>query len=184
MDAKKELRKKAREIRHSLDIQKISEKIVKNIRQLELYKTAQNVMIFYPLDNEVNLLSLLIDNKNFYLPKVQGESLEVCPYKEGDDLTESKYKSKEPLRESVNANILDIIFVPALSVDKNFNRLGYGGGFYDRFLSTINKKIVKIVAIPKVLIAEKIPSDFFDVKIDIIICEEMVFKPSPLAEEG
>lgn len=172
MESKKELRKKAKEIRNSLDIKKISEKIIENIQSLKIYKMAKNVMIFYPLKHEVNLLALLNDNKNFFLPKVEGENLLVCPYQKGDKLVESRYKSKEPLTESINANILDIIFVPALTVDENFNRLGYGGGFYDRFLSSVNKEIIKIVAIPEVLISSKLPSEAFDVKIDAIISEK------------
>ena len=46
-------------------------------------------MIFYPLKNEVNLLELLDDNKEFYLPKVKENNIEVCPYKKGDFLKTS-----------------------------------------------------------------------------------------------
>ena len=172
MIEKKELRKKAKAIRSSLDIKTISEKIVENIFNLSSYKDANHVMIFYPIGHEVNLLGLLKDdNKNFYLPRVQGERLRVCPYKSGDELTISKFKTEEPTTGPINPDILDIIFVPALMVDKHNHRLGYGGGFYDKFLSKNAQNAIKIVAIPSALLVDKLPSESFDAKIDITICE-------------
>ena len=205
MQEKKELRKNAKEIRNSLDTKILSERIVKNILDLKVYQDAKNVMIFYPLKHEVDLLGLLADNnpelhpktdvdwcsrsgiparqhkvsyalnatqhKNFYLPKVSGSELIVCPYKKGDELIISEFQTKEPITNPVNANILDIVFVPALMIDKNYNRLGYGGGFYDRFLSKNALSSIKIVAIPSELMTEEIPSEHFDVKIDIVVTE-------------
>lgn len=178
MQEKKELRKKAREIRTSLNIEEISKKIVDRILSLELYQKAQHVMIFYPLEHEVNLLPLLEKSptKNFYLPKVHGENLLVCPYKMGGELTLSKFKTKEPVSEPINTKILDIIFVPALMTDKNLHRLGYGGGFYDRFFAGNPSKALKIVAIPKSLITTKLPNETFDVQIDVVVCEDIVKK--------
>lgn len=172
MTTKKELRKKAKEIRHSLNMQEISEKIVENIKKTKVYQSAQHIMIFYPLTHEVHLLGLMDDDKNFYLPKVQGENLLVCPYKQGDELLLSEYKTKEPMTKPVSPDILDIIFVPALMVDKCGNRLGYGGGFYDKFLSKNALNSTKIVAIPSALITDKLPSENFDEKTDFTICEK------------
>ncbi len=171
MQEKKELRIKAKKIRNSLDIKTISENIVKNILDLKVYQEAKNVMIFYPLKYEIHLLALLNGNKNFYLPRVNGSELLVCPYKTGDELIISKFNTKEPTSKPVNPNILDIIFVPALMICDNFNRLGYGGGFYDRFLSQNATNATKIVAIPSQLRIENLPSESFDIKMDIIVTE-------------
>ena len=59
-----QLRKYVKIIRKTLDIENISKSIIKNIRDNILYKNSENVMIFYPLKNEINLLDLLDDNKN------------------------------------------------------------------------------------------------------------------------
>lgn len=173
MITKNDLRKHAKKIRMSLDIKTISEKIIENILGLDIYKKAQHVMIFYPIGHEIDLRALLSDKtKTFYLPKVDGENLLVCPYKTDDELKISSFKTEEPTSKPIDdTSILDVIFIPALMVDKNLNRLGYGGGFYDRFLSIQSKKTIKIVAIPSALIVEQIPSDDFDEKIDIQICE-------------
>lgn len=172
MQEKKELRKKAKEIRQSLDMQSISEKIVKNIFGLKEYVNSKNIMIFYPLGHEVNLLGLLADSdKNFFLPRVDGEKLLVCPYKMGDELAVSAFKTQEPTAKPVDADILDLIFVPALMVDKHLHRLGYGGGYYDKFLSNHAKNATKIVAISSALMVSKLPSESFDAKIDVVVTE-------------
>lgn len=171
MFTKDELREKAKQIRSLLEIDKISKKMVESIRSAEIYKVAEHIMIFYPLKDEINLLPLLKDNKKFYLPKVEGDELVVCPYKEEDKLVTSKFKTQEPISEPVDSDILDIIFVPALMVDKEFHRLGYGLGFYDRFLSKKASKAIRIVPIPSVLVKDKIPFDEFDAQFDIILDE-------------
>ncbi len=173
MITKNDLRKKAKEIRNSLNVKEISEKIVANILKLETYKKANHIMLFYPLGSEVDLRSLLNDDKkHFYLPKVNGKELLACPYKIGDDLVISSFNTQEPTSIPINdTSILDIILVPALMVDKKLNRLGYGGGFYDRFLSKQSSSSLKIVAIPQALIIDEIPMDDFDEFVDLIITE-------------
>lgn len=163
---KSQLRIKAKEIRKTLDIKKISHAICLKIKNMDEYKNSQNIMIFYPMKYEINLLELLEDDKNFYLPKVSKTDIFVCPY--STDLKKTELNIYEPCTDPVNPEILDLIIVPALMVDKSGFRLGYGGGFYDRFLSKY-QNIKTIVPIEKELLVEKIPHDKFDVKIDKII---------------
>lgn len=172
MQEKNELRKRAKKIRMSLDIENISKKIVEKIKNHSLYIKSEHIMIFYPIGHEVNLLELLRDDKKFYLPRVDGENLLVCPYKNGDKLTLSAFKTQEPVSKPVDSNILDIVFVPALMVDKNNHRLGYGGGFYDKFLSKNAANAAKIVAIPSALMIDKIPAEDFDAMIDLVIKDD------------
>lgn len=163
-----ELRKWARDKRKELDIAKISAILAEKLTQTYEYKNSKNIMIFYPLKDEVNLLSLLKDkSKQFYLPRIQGQDLECCKYKEGDELCESCFHTLEPTCKACCKTGLDMIIIPALAVDKNNYRLGYGGGFYDRFLKDFNG--LKIVCIPKELIVETIYTEKHDVKIDLII---------------
>lgn len=172
MITKIELREKAKEIRKTLDISEISTKIVESLKTSEIYQVASHIMIFYPLNHEINLLPLLEDSeKNFYLPKIQGEELLVCPYKKGDELTTSKFGSQEPKTEAINPDILELLFLPALMVDKNFNRLGYGKGFYDRFLLKNALTAIRIVPISSQLIIDELPTNEFDVQFDVIVDE-------------
>ncbi len=169
MENKTNLRLWAKSIRKNLDTDAISRKISDKIRSLDVYKNAENVMIFYPLKYEINLLSLMEDNKQFYLPRVCGENLLVCPFAKCDRLAKSEFNVSEPLTESVSSDILDVVIVPALAVDTNNFRLGYGGGFYDRFLK--GSKAYSIVPVPQKLIVEKLPVDDFDVPVDCVVTE-------------
>lgn len=168
MDSKKTLRKNFTLVRKTLDRTQKSLNLCMKLRKTDIYKHAENIMLFYPLQNEVDTLFLLPDNKNFYLPKVDGENLLVCPYKQGDKLELSKFSTFEPVSVSTTPEILDLIIVPALAVDKNNYRLGYGGGFYDKFISQ-NPDIKTVVLIPSELVVDKLPIDEFDKKVDFII---------------
>ena len=168
MEGKNDLRIKAKNLRKNLQMSIISENLVKLIKQNEVYKNSHNVMLFYPTKCEVDLLSLLQDDKNFYLPKVNGQNLNVCAYKPGDKLEKSSMGIYEPLSEPINSKFLDLVIVPALMADRHGYRLGYGGGYYDRFLSD-NPEIKKIVAVPKELYVEELPHEKYDIKIDLVI---------------
>ena len=167
---KPQLRRWAKDERKKLDIQALSIVLVQNLKETKEYQQAKNIMIFYPKENEVNLLSLLSDeSKNFYLPKIDGENLLCCPYKDGDELCVSCFKTQEPKSEPTENSILDLIVVPALAVDKEGYRLGYGGGFYDRFLTGINA--TKLVCIPKEFVVKTVFPEKHDIKINVIITD-------------
>lgn len=169
MNKKTDLRIIAKNIRKTLNILKISADLVSLIQKNEVYKNAQNVMLFYPTKYEVNLLGLLSDDKNFFLPKVKGENLLVCPYKNGDTLVQSEFNIYEPITEPISPANLDLVIVPALMADKNGFRLGYGGGFYDRFLKENKKYFKTICPISKELYIESLPINEFDEQIDMIL---------------
>lgn len=168
MDSKIDLRTKAKDIRKTLDIVAISSFAVEKIRNEFLYKDAKNVLIYYPKQYELNLLGLLDDDKNFYLPKVNGQNLLICPFKKGDKLIKSSFNIMEPSSKSCDASILDLVILPALMADKQGYRLGYGGGFYDRFLDKYSC-IKTILPVAEVLFVENLPHEKFDKKADKVI---------------
>lgn len=145
-----------------------SYKLVHKLIETDEYKQAKNIMLFYPIKNEVNLLELLQDNsKTFFLPKIDGQKLLCCEYKNGDILCESCFKTLEPTSKPIDKNTIDLVIVPALCCDKNNFRLGYGGGFYDRFLTDYKGKTV--VCLPKELVVDTIYPDKFDIAVDNIV---------------
>ncbi len=165
---KKELRKKAKELRKTFDIENFSQKLTKLIQENEYYKNSKNVLLYYPLRFEMNFLGLLNDEKNFYFPRVDGESMLVCPYSNGDKLEKSTFGIYEPCSNPCDGEIIDLAIVPALLVDCKGNRLGYGGGFYDRFLGKY-KNIKTICALPANLVVDEIPTEDFDIPVDVVI---------------
>lgn len=165
---KNDLRKAMKSLRAGLNMEALSEELCEKLVNSDVYYQSKNIMFYYPMKDEVNLLPLLKDKtKNFYLPKVDGNNLLCCPYCEGDELCLSCFKTKEPVNDSICPSILDLIIVPALAVDKNNYRLGYGGGFYDRFLK--DKDVTTVVCVPKELIVETVYPENYDVPIDKVI---------------
>lgn len=165
MEDKNSLRIKIKNKRKNMPTEEISARITEKIRHSKTYTDAKNVMIFYPKKFEINLLNLLSDNKKFYLPRVNGEDLVVCPYKNGDELKKSDFGVLEPITQNIDPSELDLVIVPALAVDKSHNRLGYGGGFYDRFLAKYGNNFKTIVGIPKEFFFDRIPTRRLDIKI-------------------
>ena len=92
-------------------------------------------------------------------------------YKNGPLLI-NKYGIPEP--ETTNRVYPDILFVPLVAFDKELNRLGYGGGFYDRYIQKISKikKVVKVGVAFSFQKLKTIPVNKHDKKLDIIITEK------------
>ena len=176
---KDNLRQKAKNIRKDLDMKIISEQIILNIRESDIYQKSEHVMLYYPLKTEVNLLELLNDNKSFYLPRVNGDMLECCPFKKGEKLVCSDFKVYEPISPQVDKDIIDLIFVPALCVDGECNRLGYGKGYYDRFLSKYSG--ISIIPIAEELVFSQICLEDHDISCSMIITQN---KKKPLFDRG
>lgn len=168
MKNKTDIRIVAKNIRKNLATEDLSLTLCKNLKTSAIYAKAKHIMLFYPLKDEINTLSLLKDSdKHFYLPQINGKDMEVCPYKRGDELKLSTFKTQEPISQAVNPQILDLIIVPALMADKHNYRLGYGKGYYDRFLTKTEAK--SVVLIPKELIVENLPTESHDKIVDFII---------------
>ena len=169
---KTDLRIWAKTERSKLDISGISKKLAKNLINTKEYQQSKNIMVYYPLKNEVDLRLLFEDKtKNFYLPKVKDNELLCCPYKLEDKLYSSCFNTKEPFTEPIEIQNIDLIIIPALACDINNYRLGYGGGDYDRFLSNKKIKAKKIVCIPRELIVSTIYPEEFDIPVDKVITQ-------------
>ncbi len=150
----------------------ISKKIVNNILNSQIFENAKHIMLFYPIKFEINLLALLeCRDKTFYFPKCNGNDLLVCP--NSNEFENNKYSIPEPVSDALcDLKILDIIFTPALCADKNKYRIGYGGGYYDRFFSKNNLSAKKIIPISKEFVCEKLPIDMQDIPCDMLLCED------------
>lgn len=181
---KDEYRKWVKEIRKSLDLASISLQIEEKVKKLDVYKSAKNVMSYLPMDIEISLNKLFEDKtKNWFLPVVVGNGfdpslLRVVPYISGKTkLAKGQFGILEPeviddiFFDQVNRKInLDLIFVPGLCFDKNGNRLGFGKGYYDRFLK-LNPSSFKIGCCPKECLIEELPIDEWDMKVDLVVSE-------------
>ena len=177
MATKEELRQLAKSKRKFADVTLSSKKIVSQILNWDKYKAAKNVMIYYPIKQEISLLGLP-DDKNFFLPKVIDNEIEVCPFLK-DSISAGKYGIPEPNNTPVDdLDMLDIVFIPALAADRWGYRIGYGCGYYDRFLPRLNKKTTKIIPVYSELLLDDIPIEYHDVNADFIVTEKEILSTS------
>jgi 5-formyltetrahydrofolate cyclo-ligase len=175
---KSEYRLWAKKIRSELDLYSISKNIQENIRKLEEYKKSNNIAMFYPLPQEINLFGLFEDfSKHWFLPRIDYRlNMEFYEWKPGDKLEANKFGVPEPLAiKKLDIYSLDIIIIPALTVDKSGFRIGYGKGYYDRFLTRIKKNCIKLVPVADELFVEEIPKDNFDIPANIVITQTKIF---------
>ena len=141
----------------------------------------KNVGGYYPCNYEIDDLVLLnfLRNKkaNISLPIInENNQMDFFEWTNKDPLKINKYGIAEPI--SKNKVIPDIIFVPLVAYDNDLNRLGYGGGFYDRYLEKIDKikKILKIGLAFSYQKLKKIPINKHDKKIDLIITDKKIIQ--------
>ena len=132
---------------------------------------------YYPYNHEVNVMPLLekFEKSNYIisLPKIgKNSNMNFFVWSTNDPLNINEYGIPEPI---TNRMIFpDVLLVPLVAYDKNFNRVGYGGGFYDRYIKRI-KKIKNILTIGLAFSyqkVKKIPIEKNDVKLDFIITEK------------
>ena len=91
-----------------------------------------------------------------------------------DPLSINKFGIPEPISNRIVYP--DILLVPLVAFDGNFNRIGYGGGFYDRYIKKIKKKknIITIGLAYSFQKVKKIPTNEYDIKLDYIVTDKQV----------
>lgn len=179
-EKKQALRKKFLELRENLteeEIKQKSEIIVEKISLLEEFRSAKNVLLYYPFRKEVNVLKLLdYKDKNFYFPIVNFASKELLLGKYNGKFLKNRlgiYEPKEKVDDSV-LKIIDLIIVPGIVFDKNGYRIGYGGGYYDRLLKKIDTLSYGVCY--DFQIVDSLPSQSTDVRVNYIISESYLIK--------
>jgi 5-formyltetrahydrofolate cyclo-ligase len=161
----------------SLDFIKIaSSKIQDNLRKVEFYRTASNIGGYYAIGSEVRtqdiLQEILYSGKNLGLPKVVKNDLVFKKIKSFSDLEMGNFSIMEPKDRCEIIKTIDVVIVPAIALTRDCYRLGYGFGYYDRYLH--GKRSKKIALSYSKQIIKSIPHNSHDVKMDCIVTEDEV----------
>ena len=109
--------------------------------------------------------------KKVYAPRVVGKEMEVVEI--GDDIALSEKGIREPIGQPYEGK-MDVAIMPLLAVDEKGNRLGYGGGYYDRYLSR-HPETFKIAYAYDGQVVGSIPTEATDIKVDAIVTEKRIF---------
>ena len=172
---KSKLRNKILKIREKIDQRNIQidfNDIIKILKKKKINK--KTIGGYYPVNFEIDDLVLLkkFEKKQFNiaLPVIKKNfQMDFYKWSFSDPLKINKYGIPEP--EIKNIVYPDILLIPLVAFDKNLNRLGYGGGYYDRLITKLSKKkkIMKIgLAFPFQKI-DRVPINAYDQKLDYIV---------------
>lgn len=174
---KKELRRYMIKKRLNLDekdYHQRSDLIINRLKNNEFFKKAKNIGIYFSYRHEVETISLIkeiISEKNIYAPKIHGRDMNFIKITNLSNLVKNQYGILEPIgNEIVNKKQLDLLIVPLVAYDKDYNRLGYGGGYYDRFLMDYQGQTIGLAfSFQKV---QHLAIEDYDLPLDMIITDE------------
>jgi 5-formyltetrahydrofolate cyclo-ligase len=153
----------------------VSERICARLVEWPILHQAQTVMAYMAFGNEVSLLPLMnqFRDKRWVIPRtvVKPEPHLILHLYDPARLARHRFGMLEPddSLPVIEPGELDLVLVPGLAFDQRGYRLGFGGGFYDRFLPQVTAGKVGIVA--TMLIVECVPNDHFDQRVDYIASE-------------
>ncbi len=178
---KKQLRQEAKARRGLLDMVSLSDALAAQVAKWPVFQEAQEVLLYAALAQEVNLLSLTdaFPEKAWYLPRVDRSVIQMTfhRYQPGDVLVKNRFGIEEPQPHSeqwqplYGRTIPALMFVPALLLDSRGIRLGFGQGYYDRYLAQHPEKLITACVLPCSFLVEALPKDPWDVSVGYAITE-------------
>ena len=151
--------------------------IKKNFRK----KKKLNLALYYPANFEVDVIKILdnnfIFNQNIFLPVIADDNkMSFFSWKKNQVLLVNKFGMLEPMKSK--PRVPDIMLVPILSFDTRKYRLGYGKGFYDRFLNKYLNRFKNILTVGIAFSFQKhhkLPINSKDVKLNYILTEKGIY---------
>jgi len=183
MVSKGEIRKRILRLRNAMpreEIEAASMEIVKKLTEMEEIQRASTLMVFLSFGSEVRTDDLIRwgwgEGKRIVVPLCCPETSELMPCRiDGfDELETGHYGIREPKAsrlQPVPQREIDAVLIPAVAFDRRGCRVGYGGGYYDRFLPEV-PRAAKIGAAFACQIVAEIPAASYDVTVDRIVTEK------------
>lgn len=185
METKAEIRKRMLEARNRLTVDEIAAKsgaILQKAIQTPEYINARNILLYASFNSEVATQGIFDDaiahGKRVYFPKPDRftNDMEFYQVLSLDQLEKgymgiSEPSENEEFRYRFNSNEYTLAIVPGVAFDMSGNRIGYGKGYYDKFLSNMEQQLPTVALAFSCQIADALPCEAYDVKIDKVITE-------------
>lgn len=185
------LRRTLRAQRRALSVcaqKKSARQLVQKLRTLTALKSAQRIALYWPLDGEIDArrlrLQAALARHEFYLPLLRNfprETLAFARWHPGNALHRNRFNIPEPRGRAIfSAQQMDVILLPLTGFDANLNRLGMGGGFYDKTLAFKHRsgarKPVLIGVAHACQQVEVLPAADWDVALDMVVTDQHIFR--------
>jgi 5-formyltetrahydrofolate cyclo-ligase len=163
----------------SYDLLKIaSDKMQKKLKKIYAFTNAHRIGVYYPIGSEIltqNIIQELISNgQEVFLPKVIDGKMEFRKITDFSSLEKGSFDIMEPKDDCKVNNSLDIILVPTVGISLSGVRLGYGHGFYDKFLAEYKTTTISLILEKQII--KNIPKSEHDILMDWIVTEDRMFE--------
>lgn len=173
---KSELRAWIRRQKREMTAQQIeesSQKLMEKFCNCDLYRNAKTVYGYLPYNQEVRTVPILEqairDGKTVAVPKVYGDTMRFIVLEDLDRVSDGYAGIPEPIADTPVANDpTALVLMPGLAFDRDGNRMGYGGGFYDRFLAQEPNHPTVALCYGFQLVPS-IPTDSYDIPVDLVL---------------
>jgi 5-formyltetrahydrofolate cyclo-ligase len=158
--------------------------IADRVTRMEEAASARSVMVFWSFGSEVDTDPLidrwLDDGKNVALPRIEGGDVVPVVFVRGAPTTTTSFGAMEPAEGRVlDPAEVDLVVVPGVAFDRSCNRLGYGAGYYDRFLRRTRPDVPAVAIAFATQIVQVVPTGGTDRRVDAIVTQAEVIRCPP-----
>ena len=162
----------------------MSEVILDRIAALDAFGAATTVLAYAGFGSELEtdsfMHAVLERGKTLILPRVEGEELGLYAVEDLQrELVPGTWGIRQPDPETcerVEPSRVDFVLAPGVAFDARGGRLGYGAGFYDRLLSSMNPRPALVAGAFEIQVVERVPVDETDVRVDMIVTERQSYR--------
>jgi 5-formyltetrahydrofolate cyclo-ligase len=145
-----------------------SQSLINQIIALPSFQRAKVVGLYAPIKNEPDLTPLIHQGKQILLPKVVGDTLIYGRWQSTDVLIKSSLHILEPNTDQDESHLLDLLIIPGVAFDRLGHRLGFGKGYFDRYLASKRPPMVIGVCYPFQL-QPKLQVTKDDMNVDLVL---------------
>jgi len=145
---------------------KLNRKLIQELRGMK----KKRILFYYPLGFEIDILNTLFYMRKsceIYIPFMEGESFKMVPFRL--PLKQKKFGIFESGDTFRTIKKIDVAIVPAVGVDINLQRVGFGKGMYDRFFAKLKTKPYTIFIQPEFCYTDRVVCDSYDISADLLL---------------
>jgi len=183
---KEELRLRMKAIRraHPAEVRAArSAAAAERLRTLPEWTAAERIAGYVPIRAELDpgpaLEAARAEGKAVVLPRVDMEQQRVVLHRwDGEALEPGAFGIPEPPADAPTVDAVDLILVPALGVDEEGHRIGYGKGFYDKLLAAEAEAAFKVAVVFHFQLISECPTTPHDIPADVVVTDERTIRPS------
>ena len=159
-----------------------SARIAERVMSLPEVERASTVMAFWAFGSEPDTAPLIAAlhalGVRVVLPKIVEGDLQLRAFVPGDPVTMTSFGAGEPVEgEVIDPSEIDVVVTPAVAFDRSGRRVGYGGGFYDRFLTKTRPDSIRVgIGFDVQLVDDDLPNGHFDLRVDAVVTDAEVVR--------